>query len=250
MNIVISYCTYCTLHVSVTLTSLDIFRVFVPFSICLCKGSFRQFLVTFLLHPYYTIYIVAFCPFLSCDILSGYRANDLPNASNLFHFTKFVHYANMLLSSGKELYYKRITTELKKIKLPLSILTVLNRSMLPIFAISYNIVRLQSYMEIYQQDELPKPKTMLRVTAEASNFLALEAAKEIYVNEMDRVCYFQTLSLLLYLSLSPFLSIYLSISLSFFLSFSLSLSLSPFLTLSLFLSFSLSFSLPLSFSLC
>ena len=64
---------------------------------------------------------------------------------------------------------------------------------------------LQSYMKIYQQNELPEPKTMLRATAEANN---LAAAQEKYVEEMDKVCDFQTHSPSLYHSL------YLSLSLS------------------------------------
>ena len=74
-----------------------------------------------------------------------------------------------------------------------------------------NILLLQSYMEIYQQDELPEPKTMLRATAEANNLAALEAAKEKYIEEMDKVCHFETHSF----SLCDLISLSLSLSLSF-----------------------------------
>ena len=70
-------------------------------------------------------------------------------------------------------------------------------------------------MEIYQQDELPEPKTMLRATAEANNLAALAAAQEKYVEEMDKVCDFQTHSLSLFLS--HILSFTLSVSLFLFL---------------------------------
>ena len=63
--------------------------------------------------------------------------------------------------------------------------------MLPISVMSLNILLFQSYMKMYQQDELPEPKTMLRATAEANNLAALGAAQEKYVEEKDKVSYFQ-----------------------------------------------------------
>ena len=45
----------------------------------------------------------------------------------------------------------------------------------------------QSYVEIYQQDTLPEPMTMLRATAEANNLSALASAQEKYTEHMDKV---------------------------------------------------------------
>ena len=42
-------------------------------------------------------------------------------------------------------------------------------------------------MAIYQQDNMPEPKTMLRATAEANNLAALASAQELYATEMDKV---------------------------------------------------------------
>lgn len=45
-----------------------------------------------------------------------------------------------------------------------------------------------SYVNIYQGDELPEPKTMLVATAEANNLTAVAAAKEMYQQVMEEVC--------------------------------------------------------------
>ena len=50
-----------------------------------------------------------------------------------------------------------------------------------------NFLAHQSYVEIYQQDTLPEPMTMLRATAEANNLSALASAQEKYVENMDKV---------------------------------------------------------------
>ena len=42
-------------------------------------------------------------------------------------------------------------------------------------------------MEIYQQDTLPEPMTMLRATAEANNLSALASAQEKYTENMEKV---------------------------------------------------------------
>jgi len=44
----------------------------------------------------------------------------------------------------------------------------------------------KSYVEIYQQDTLPEPMTMLRATAEANNLSALASAQEKYIEHMDK----------------------------------------------------------------
>ena len=46
----------------------------------------------------------------------------------------------------------------------------------------------ESYMKIYQGDELPEPKTMLQATAEANNLAAVSAARELYQSEMELFC--------------------------------------------------------------
>jgi len=45
----------------------------------------------------------------------------------------------------------------------------------------------KAYMSIYQQDNMPEPKTMLRATAEANNLAALASAQELYTAEMDKL---------------------------------------------------------------
>ena len=46
----------------------------------------------------------------------------------------------------------------------------------------------ESYIKIYQGDELPEPKTMLQATAEANNLAAVSAAGELYKREMEIFC--------------------------------------------------------------
>ena len=46
----------------------------------------------------------------------------------------------------------------------------------------------ESYMKIYQGDELPEPKTMLQATAEANNLAAVSAARELYQRELELFC--------------------------------------------------------------
>ncbi|RDD47484.1 Atlastin-1 [Trichoplax sp. H2] len=46
----------------------------------------------------------------------------------------------------------------------------------------------KAYMEIYQGDGLPDPKSMFQATAEASNVTAYGKAKEYYSKEMDKIC--------------------------------------------------------------
>ncbi|XP_072016798.1 atlastin-1-like [Amphiura filiformis] len=46
----------------------------------------------------------------------------------------------------------------------------------------------KAYMKIYQGNELPEPKTMLRATAEANNLAAVADAKEKYIKTMEQVC--------------------------------------------------------------
>nr|CAH7735989.1 unnamed protein product [Callosobruchus chinensis] len=45
-----------------------------------------------------------------------------------------------------------------------------------------------SYMKIYEGNELPEPKSMLVATAEANNLAAVADAKESYVSLMEEVC--------------------------------------------------------------
>ncbi|KAK2191936.1 hypothetical protein NP493_42g07044 [Ridgeia piscesae] len=45
----------------------------------------------------------------------------------------------------------------------------------------------KSYIKIYQGDELPEPKSMLRATAEANNLAAVAGAKHAYVKEMEQI---------------------------------------------------------------
>nr|CAI5861682.1 unnamed protein product [Callosobruchus analis] len=45
-----------------------------------------------------------------------------------------------------------------------------------------------SYMKIYEGNELPEPKSMLVATAEANNLAAVADAKESYVSSMEEVC--------------------------------------------------------------
>uniref|UniRef100_A0A6P7GSB1 Atlastin n=2 Tax=Diabrotica virgifera virgifera TaxID=50390 RepID=A0A6P7GSB1_DIAVI len=46
----------------------------------------------------------------------------------------------------------------------------------------------KSYMQIYEGNELPEPKSMLVATAEANNLAAVADAKDAYVNMMEEVC--------------------------------------------------------------
>ncbi|KAK3919829.1 Atlastin [Frankliniella fusca] len=46
----------------------------------------------------------------------------------------------------------------------------------------------KSYIEIYEGDELPEPKSMLVATAEANNLSAVAEAKEMYSQLMESVC--------------------------------------------------------------
>lgn len=46
----------------------------------------------------------------------------------------------------------------------------------------------KAYMNIYQGNELPEPKSMLEATAEANNLAAVASAKEAYSNAMEKVC--------------------------------------------------------------
>lgn len=46
----------------------------------------------------------------------------------------------------------------------------------------------KAYINIYQGEELPEPKSMLHATAEANNLAAVSSAKSHYVKEMEEVC--------------------------------------------------------------
>ncbi|GLH06419.1 Atlastin [Gryllus bimaculatus] len=46
----------------------------------------------------------------------------------------------------------------------------------------------RSYIQIYQGDELPEPKSMLVATAEGNNLAAVGNAKDMYKSQMDDVC--------------------------------------------------------------
>ncbi|XP_065833260.1 atlastin-1-like [Oscarella lobularis] len=46
----------------------------------------------------------------------------------------------------------------------------------------------QSYVKIFQRDELPEPKSVLEATAEANNLAAQAAALDFYNKEMEKVC--------------------------------------------------------------
>lgn len=46
----------------------------------------------------------------------------------------------------------------------------------------------KAYMNIYQGEELPEPKTMLQATAEANNLAAVANAKSLYSKDMELVC--------------------------------------------------------------
>ncbi|CAG9763960.1 unnamed protein product [Ceutorhynchus assimilis] len=46
----------------------------------------------------------------------------------------------------------------------------------------------KSYMQIYEGNELPEPKSMLVATAEANNLAAMADAKDVYVQLMEDVC--------------------------------------------------------------
>ncbi|ESO86215.1 hypothetical protein LOTGIDRAFT_167448 [Lottia gigantea] len=46
----------------------------------------------------------------------------------------------------------------------------------------------KAYINIYQGEELPEPKSMLQATAEANNLAAVAAAKNCYTKEMEDVC--------------------------------------------------------------
>ncbi|PIK60902.1 putative atlastin-2 [Apostichopus japonicus] len=46
----------------------------------------------------------------------------------------------------------------------------------------------KAYVNIYQNSELPEPKTMLRATSEANNLAAVALALDQYNTEMDKVC--------------------------------------------------------------
>ncbi|XP_074087319.1 atlastin-3 isoform X2 [Macrotis lagotis] len=44
------------------------------------------------------------------------------------------------------------------------------------------------YIKIYQGEDLPHPKSMLQATAEANNLAAVASAKDLYYNNMEKVC--------------------------------------------------------------
>lgn len=46
----------------------------------------------------------------------------------------------------------------------------------------------KSYMQIYEGNELPEPKSMLVATAEANNLAAVADAKDVYIQLMEDVC--------------------------------------------------------------
>ncbi|CAB0029081.1 unnamed protein product [Trichogramma brassicae] len=46
----------------------------------------------------------------------------------------------------------------------------------------------KSYIQIYQGDELPEPKSMLVATAEANNLSAVAESKDLYMQMMENVC--------------------------------------------------------------
>ncbi|KAJ8958691.1 hypothetical protein NQ318_016418 [Aromia moschata] len=46
----------------------------------------------------------------------------------------------------------------------------------------------KSYMQIYEGNELPEPKSMLVATAEANNLAAVADAKDVYMTLMEEVC--------------------------------------------------------------
>ncbi|VDP73611.1 unnamed protein product [Echinostoma caproni] len=46
----------------------------------------------------------------------------------------------------------------------------------------------KAYMEIYQGDTLPEPRSMLEATAEANNLNAIMKCQEYYTEEMNKVC--------------------------------------------------------------
>lgn len=46
----------------------------------------------------------------------------------------------------------------------------------------------KSYMQIYEGNELPEPKSMLVATAEANNLAAVADAKDVYVTMMEEIC--------------------------------------------------------------
>lgn len=46
----------------------------------------------------------------------------------------------------------------------------------------------KSYIQIYQGDQLPEPKSMLVATAEGNNLAAVGNAKDLYKSQMDDVC--------------------------------------------------------------
>uniref|UniRef100_A0A4W5JPB6 Atlastin GTPase 1 n=1 Tax=Hucho hucho TaxID=62062 RepID=A0A4W5JPB6_9TELE len=46
----------------------------------------------------------------------------------------------------------------------------------------------KAYIQIYQGEELPHPKSMLQATAEANNLAAVAAARDLYNKKMEQVC--------------------------------------------------------------
>ncbi|XP_078004655.1 atlastin-3 isoform X3 [Phascolarctos cinereus] len=46
----------------------------------------------------------------------------------------------------------------------------------------------KAYIKIYQGEGLPHPKSMLQATAEANNLAAAASAKDMYYNNMEKVC--------------------------------------------------------------
>uniref|UniRef100_A0A5F8HDX4 GB1/RHD3-type G domain-containing protein n=1 Tax=Monodelphis domestica TaxID=13616 RepID=A0A5F8HDX4_MONDO len=46
----------------------------------------------------------------------------------------------------------------------------------------------KAYIKIYQGEDLPHPKSMLQATAEANNLAAAASAKDMYYNNMQKVC--------------------------------------------------------------
>uniref|UniRef100_A0A914S695 Guanylate-binding protein/Atlastin C-terminal domain-containing protein n=1 Tax=Parascaris equorum TaxID=6256 RepID=A0A914S695_PAREQ len=46
----------------------------------------------------------------------------------------------------------------------------------------------RAYINIFQGEELPEPKSMLLATAEANNLAAVSSAKAHYVRQMEEVC--------------------------------------------------------------
>lgn len=68
-----------------------------------------------------------------------------------------------------------------------NLLLVENLSFILRFKFVYFLFCFQAYIQIFQGENLPEPKSMLSATAEANNLAAVASAKAYYIKQMEEV---------------------------------------------------------------